>query len=130
MTMAKTTIVLGVLLILVGVGAYFGSGTKSITALIPAFFGLPISLLGIAMLQEKWQKHAMHGAVALALLGFLGSVSGLPKLFTLMAGGDVARPLAVVVQSIMAISCAVFVALGIKSFIEARRQRKKLESTE
>ena len=40
--MAKTVIAFGIFLILVGVGAYFGSGTKSITALIPAFFGLPI----------------------------------------------------------------------------------------
>lgn len=128
--MTKTTIGVGILLIVIGVGAYFGSGAKSITALIPAFFGLPISLLGIAALREKWQKHAMYGAVALALLGFFGSVSGLPKLFTLIAGGEVARPTAVVVQSIMAISCAVLVALGIRSFIEARRQRKKLESTQ
>lgn len=57
MMMTKTTIGLGVLLILVGVGAYFGSGTKSITALIPAFFGLPISLLGIAALQEVAEAH-------------------------------------------------------------------------
>ncbi|MFQ5606059.1 MAG: hypothetical protein ACE5HS_22535 [bacterium] len=128
--MIATTIGLGLLLFLVGLAAYFVSGTKSITALIPAFFGLPISLLGVAALQEKWQRHAMHGAVVLALLGFLGSVSGLPKLFTLIAGGDVSRPLAVVVQSIMAIACAVLVALGIRSFIEVRRQRKKLESNQ
>lgn len=45
--MANLGITLGILLTLLGFGAYFGTGRQSITALIPAFVGLPILALGL-----------------------------------------------------------------------------------
>lgn len=119
--MTKLAITLGVLLMLLGIGAYFSTGQQSITAMIPAFFGLPIVILGIVALNENRRRHAMHGVMLLALLGFLGSFMGLPKLVSLLGGAEVARPAAVIVQSIMAILCAALLGLGIKSFIDARR---------
>ncbi len=48
--MAKITFGLGLVLIVLGLGAYFGTGRESLTALIPAFFGLPLALLGVVAL--------------------------------------------------------------------------------
>ena len=121
--MAKVAIGLGILLILLGVGGYAVSGGASITALIPAFFGRAFLALGFIARKQGRRKHAMHAAAALGLLGFLGSVRGLVGLVTLLSGGAVDRPAAVVAQSVMALLCAVFVVLCVKSFIDARRGR-------
>ena len=119
--MAKITIGLGLVLIALGLGSYFGTGQASVTALIPAFFGLPLLLLGLAALKERMRKTAMHIAVAVGLLGFAGTVSGLMKLPVLLTGGELERPAAVGVQAAMAIVCFVFVLLCVWSFIKARR---------
>jgi hypothetical protein len=46
------------------------------------------------------------------------------KLPSLLAGQEVARPAAVISQSIMGALTAVFVALCVKSFIDARKARQ------
>ncbi|MCH8342584.1 MAG: hypothetical protein IH983_01205 [Planctomycetes bacterium] len=115
------TIGLGLVLIALGLGGYFGTGRESPTALIPAFFGLPLLLLGFLALKEHMRRHAMHVAGVIALLGFAGTVSGLMKLPVLLTGGQLDRPTAVAVQAVMAIVCFVFVLLCIRSFIKARR---------
>jgi uncharacterized membrane protein (UPF0136 family) len=117
------TIAIGVLLILVGLIGYFATGGVSPTALIPSAIGLVITIAGALALSEGRRKHAMHAAVAIALLGFLGTVKGLAKLPILLANGVVERPAAVVSQSITAILCIILVGLGVRSFIAARRNR-------
>jgi hypothetical protein len=102
-----------VLLILLGVGGYFGSGRVSKTALIPAFFGVPILALGLAALRADWHDYALYGAIALAALGFFGSGRGLPGLVRLLSGKEVKRPAAAVAQSIMALLCLAFVIWGL-----------------
>ncbi len=115
------TIVYGLLLIVLGIGSYFGTGQESKTALIPALFGVPILLSGVVALQDHLRKHAMHAAAALALLGFIGSSPGLVKVFTLLGGGEVARSNAVIAQAVMALLSLVFLVLCVRSFINARR---------
>jgi hypothetical protein len=119
--MPYVTIVLGSLLIAIGVGFYFGTGATSVTALIPAFLGVPIEIAGAMALREGWRKHAMHAAVLLALLGFLGSARGLLQLPALLTGAELARPAAIVAQSLTALLCLFFVALAVRSFVQARR---------
>jgi hypothetical protein len=121
--LATTTIGFGVVLILLGLGGYFGTGMASPTALIPAVFGLLLAVFGAMARDDKKRKMAMHIAVTVGLLGFLGTVPGLLKLGTLLSGGEVARPAAVIAQSIMAVLMAVYVAMCVKSFIDARKKR-------
>jgi hypothetical protein len=123
LNLATTTIGFGIVLILLGLGGYFGTDRVSMTALIPAAFGLLLLIFGMLARDDKRRKLAMHIAVTVGLLGFLGTVPGLVKLPTLLMGGDVQRPPAVIAQSIMAVLMAIYVAMCVKSFIDARRRR-------
>jgi hypothetical protein len=111
--MKSITIGFGILLILLGIGNYVGAGR--LTALLPALFGLAICVLGfVERPQKKAEKHAFFGTVFLAILGLLGSVRGLINLFSLLAGGSVARPMAVIAQAAIAVVCILFVVLAVR----------------
>lgn len=120
--LANKTIGIGSALIVLGVAGYVATGAASATALIPSFFGVPLVLLGLMARNEHRRKLAMHIAVVVGLLAFLGSVPGLLNLVRMIGGAEVARPAAAVMQSIMALLTGVFVALCVKSFIDVRRQ--------
>ena len=122
--MAQTTLGFGIGMILLGVISYFATGQESVTALIPAFFGIVFAILGVVMRDEAKAKHAGHAAALLAVLGLLGSARGVPGFFEPVGGGEVARPAAAVAQFLMALACAVFIALGVKSFRDARKARE------
>ena len=47
MNMPRINVAVGSLLIMQGIGFYVGTASKSVTALIPAFVGLPILVLGV-----------------------------------------------------------------------------------
>ena len=117
--MPKIAIAFGAMLTLIGVGFYFETGTPSVTALIPAFVGVPLLLLGIAArgAREGVRKHLMHAAAALGLLGFLASAG------RLLTKGFGAAPAAVAEQVLMALLCLAFVVLCVNSFVQARRNR-------
>jgi hypothetical protein len=121
--MERATMVFGVALIALGVVGYVGTAAVSITALIPAIFGAVLVVLGWVAVNERYRKHAVHLAAAVALVGFIGAVPGLIGIWDLISGAEVQRPAAVVSQSFMAILMAVFVGLCVRSFVEARRAR-------
>lgn len=123
--MPKFSIVLGIIFIIMGLYGYFGISSESITALIPTFFGIPMLIFGWLGLNEKYLKHAMHGAAVLTLLGFAGTVGGLIKFFKMLGGEEMQRPAAVTVQAIMALLCLLFLVFAVKSFIDARRNREQ-----
>jgi hypothetical protein len=110
---------IGVILMVLGIAYFFATGQKSFTALIPAFFGLPLFLLGLLALQEKFLKHAMHAAAVVGLLGFLGGVFGAVR--SVVKEGAIENP--AVESALLALVCAVFVGLCVQSFIAARRRR-------
>jgi hypothetical protein len=114
---AFATIVVGLLLTALGFFSYFLTQV-SVTALIPAFFGIVLLVLGFLARAEPMRKHAMHAASAVGLIGFIGA------LMSLLRGPMEARPaLANISQIAMAVITGVFVLLCIKSFRDARRAR-------
>lgn len=127
--MPSTSIYFGILLILLGAGGYvYGmmNGGASLTALIPAIFGVLLIAFGAAArANENLRKHLMHGAVLVGLLGFLATVSSFFKVPALL-DGTAERPAAVVSQLLMSVVCLVFVILCVKSFVDARRNRIEL----
>jgi len=122
--MAKITIVFGVLLLLLGAGAFVVLGHHPHT-LIPAGFGLLLVIFGALANtpDSKRRMLFMHIAVTVGLLGFLGTIPGIIGSIRLAAGQFVARPDAAKVQAIMGTLCFIFVALCVRSFIAARRAR-------
>ncbi|MEM6641271.1 MAG: hypothetical protein AAF610_15390 [Pseudomonadota bacterium] len=115
--MPQFTIATGVALIILGVGSYLIAGQTSVTALIPAFFGLPLALAGLVATRDALRKHAMHVAALIALLGAGGALSrAIP---TLTAGKDIG--LSTVSQLIMGVGLILFLIICIRSFIAARR---------
>jgi hypothetical protein len=117
--MPGTAIWFGRLLILLGVIGYgYGlmSGSASVTAMIPAAFGVVLMLLGhVASARENLRKHLMHVAVVVALLGFIATAGRLA-----MKVSEFKVTAASLSQLAMALICLAFVILAVKSFAEAR----------
>jgi len=126
--MPTITVVYGGLLVMLGVAGYLATGRESVTALIPAFFGMPLVALGMAAAaREASRKHAMHGAALLAVLAVAGSARGVPSFVKLLGGGEVDRPAAAIAQAVMFALSLVFVILCVVSFVRARRARARGE---
>jgi len=104
-----------VILMVVGVGGYLYSGMASPTALIPAAFGMVISMVGYYGRHEHTSKTALHLAIGVAVAGLLGSARGLLALPTFLSGGVVERPTAVASQSIMAVVLTWYLARAFRS---------------
>lgn len=121
--MPSTSIVFGVILILIGAAGYiYGmmGDRASITALIPAFFGIALVVLGaVSNARENLRKHLMHVAVVIALLGFIMTAGRL-----LSRLSELSMTAAVMSQAATAAVCLVFVILAIRSFAAARRDRE------
>jgi hypothetical protein len=111
---------IGRLLVLVGIVGYgYGlyAGSASLTALIPAVFGIVLMILGhTAQAKESLRKHLMHAAVVVGLLGFI-----LPLARLIPRATELTLSAAVISQLAMALLCLMFVVLAIRSFITARR---------
>lgn len=105
--MRATVLPIGIALCVLGVVGWLGAGRTSVTALIPAFFGLPIAVCGV--LVRRGSRPAMWTAVVLAVLGAGGAARGLAGIPRLLAG-EAERPLAVVSQTVMVVLCVLLLA--------------------
>lgn len=128
--MPVVTVVFGLLLIALGVWSYWG-GTLGLweplgfasperlsgTALIPAYVGLMLVVLGLFAFKENWLKHAMHLASMVGLLGLLAAVGRLATTGNIKGVGGTSL-------MTMTLVCGVFVILCVNSFIQARRRRR------
>lgn len=71
---------IGVVLVLLGALAYILSDFASVTALIPAVFGILIVALARTAQSGQNRQRALYAIGALALLGILGSLRVIPDL--------------------------------------------------
>lgn len=118
--MPATTRYVGIVLMIIGLGSYVLTGRTSVTALIPAFFGIVFVALAYVARGEAMRRHAMHAAVALGLLGALASLG---RAVPAAMDGQLMRP-AVLAQIATAVVLGFYVYMGVQSFIAARRARK------
>jgi len=123
--MQKASLLFGLLLTLLGVGAFVATGSSHFTSLIPAVIGVPILVCGlIVMAKPEARKHAMHVAALFGLLGTFGGLGmGLPKLGMLLEGTAQRSSFAISMQLAMGVLSLVFVVLCVKSFIDIRKSR-------
>ena len=118
--MPATTRYFGLILIVLGVASYVLTGRTSVTALIPAAFGAVLVICALVARNEAARRHAMHAAVAVGLIGALAALGrGVPAALD----GGATRP-AVLSQLVMGVLLLIYVALGVQSFIAARRARQ------
>lgn len=126
--MAKITIVFGVLLIILGLVGFYGTGAIHHTALIPTWFGLALCVGGFLAISpsESRRKIFMHINVTVGLLGLIGAAGS-----ALHAYGH-ARSLgidpnykAMTAQLAMTGLMLIYVNLCVRSFIDARRKRQE-----
>lgn len=117
----KLSIALGSVLIVLGVAAYVLSNFASVTALIPAVFGVLITVLGVVGHQQTVrQRLAASGIGLLAVLGVLGSTRGIPDVIALLTGETVDSVIAAVSQGTMIIICLILLTAVIQ-FVRERR---------
>ena len=123
--MARVTISLGVVLILLGILSFVVTGSQHPTSLIPAAVGLILFILGFLSLTEDAKKRMlyMHIAVTVGLLGFLGTGWSIVDYFQMLGGRQFPYPIAVEEKAAMAAILLFFVLLCVRSFITARRSR-------
>jgi len=120
--MPKITLIFSLLYIALGLAAFFLTGALHKTALIPAYFGVVLLLLGLLGQKENLRKHVMHAALLVVLLALFGTARSLLKLPSAF-DGTAERPFAIYAQAATAVLSIAFLALGIRSFIQARRSR-------
>ena len=100
-TTSTLGIALGAVLVVIGIAAYVVSDFASITALIPAIFGVIIAGFGVVGRQTERRRLAVIGIGVLALLGVAGSARGISDVIALLTGGAVDSTVAAVAQGSM-----------------------------
>ncbi len=114
--MPKPTLLFAVLLIALGVSAFIFSGSR--TALLPAYVGVALGILGgLALAFDGGRRHLMHVAAVVALLGALAPAA------TLVIRAAQMSPLALTVNVGMLVLCGALLVLMIRSFMAVRRAR-------
>ena len=119
-TVPRIAIIQGSILSAWGALAYFAQSADppSITALIPAFMGLPMIILGVlSQINDANRHHYMHASMILALLMALGG-SRLALGWSDMAG------LALISHLFLLIGGISFIVIGVRAFRHARLMRE------
>ncbi|NLS09621.1 hypothetical protein HGQ17_06305 [Nesterenkonia sp. MY13] len=122
--MPKLTFIFGAILVVVGGGGYVFSLTNNTdhwTALIPAIIGVLLLISGAIALKNLMA--GIHIALLIALVGALGMFMPLMNLGELFAG-EAERPAAIISALISLIVLVVYIILGVRSFLAARRWKK------
>jgi hypothetical protein len=124
--LGKLTMFFGVLLVALGVTAYYLTDSMHRSQLAPAVFGIVLLLCGALANTEDSRRRMlwMHIAVTFGLLGFLASGAMVVMEYVWAHGEPFGEPMTVESREAMCVLCAIFVGLCVRSFIAARRGRK------
>lgn len=118
--MTTLTYTIGGILTAVGIIAYVATGAVSITALIPTFVGVLLLICAALAHKPALRRHSIHAALMIALLGAAGALMNVAKLGALFTG-TAERPSAIVVSTVMFLLLVFYIAMGVRSFLAARR---------
>ena len=118
--MVRFTTALGVALVVLGVGAYVLTSAASVTALIPTFVGVPLLVCAALARSATRRRPALAVALAIALLGALGSSMNAFRIGEAIAG-TAQRPAAVWVSAIMFVLLVAYVVASGRALLSSRR---------
>lgn len=122
--MAKATLIFALLLVLLGLAGFFGTGSQHPTALIPTWVGLALGFGGFLAISPdpKRRKLFMHVNVTIGLIGFLGAaIRAVQSYAHARSVGIDLDMIAIGAQLAMAALLFIYVAMCVKSFVDARR---------
>ena len=125
--MAKITLLFAVLLIVLGLAGYFGTGSLHPTALIPTWFGVALGIFGLLAMSpsEARRKLFMHINVTIGLVGFVGAtIEAIRGYAAARSAGIDPDMIALGSKLTMAGLLLFYVLLCVRSFIDARRTGK------
>jgi hypothetical protein len=125
--LAKLTLVLALLLVVLGLAGYIGTGSLHPTALIPMWIGLALGIFGFLAISpnERRRKLFMHINVTIALLGFIGAtVEAIRGYVHATSLGLPPDQIALASKVMLAGLLLIYVILCVRSFISARRSGK------
>lgn len=122
--MSSLSITFGILLNLVGLIGFFGTGATHYTALIPCGLGLLLIICGLIGKKEHLRQHAMHVAVLVALLGFVMTITAFKKLGFAFENMSDPKAASIMAKSVTSLLCGAFFILCVRSFVKARLLKK------
>jgi len=126
--MAKVTIIFAVLLIVLGLVSFFGTGSIHHTALIPTWFGLALGLGGALAISpsETRRKIFMHINVTIGAIGCIGAfIEAVRGYGAARSAGVDPDMIAFSAKLAMGMILLTYTILCVRSFIEARRAREE-----
>ena len=111
-------------LIVLGIGSYFISESRSPSAFIPSILGLIV--YGFVFLAGKFpnqHKHFAHANLFVFAMGCGATYKSVGAVCTYLLHGEaLTRPVATIEQFTTFILCLAAVVLGVKSFVDARKK--------
>ena len=113
-------IVLGVLLVVLGVGAWIATDFASMTALIPAIVGILVVAFASSGRETDREHLALYGIGALGALAVLGSLRAVPDLIALVSGEPIDSAVAVTSQGIMIVVGIALVIVTVRAVLADR----------
>jgi hypothetical protein len=125
--LAKVTVVFAILLIVLGLIGYFGTGAQHATALMPTWFGAALGMFGLLAMSpdEGRRKLFMHINVTLGLLGFIAvGIESIRGYVHAKNAGMAPDMVALASKLTMTGLLLIYVILCVRSFIAARRARQ------
>ena len=122
--MGRLTLGFGVVLVLIGVVTYFATGRESITAMIPAFIGLPVLLAGFLITRPGTRSFGLYLAIALALLMAFGTLRGVAGLFE----GDLSS--STVINVVLLLMSAGYLVAAAREVFAGRKSGSRLSEHE
>ena len=125
--MAKVTLIFALLLVILGLAGYLGTGSLHPTALIPMWIGLALGIFGFLAISpnEGRRKLFMHVNVTIGLLGFLGgAIEAVRGYVHAVSAGLTPDAIALASKATLAGLMLIYVILCVRSFIAARRSGK------
>ena len=113
-------LVIGIAVVVLGVGAWALTDFASMTALIPALFGILLVGFASAGRETERERLAVYGIGALGALAVLGSLRAVPDIIALVTGEGVDSAVAVTSQGIMIVLGLVLVAVTARAVLADR----------
>ncbi len=124
--MLKVTVVFAVLLIVLGLVGYLGTGSLHPTALIPSWIGVALGFGGLLAISpsESRRKLFMHINVSIGVLGFLGGAVEVVRGYVHGTFTNTAALAAMASKLALTTLMLIYLLLCMRSFTAARRSGK------